>query len=196
MVQRKPGSKKKPEVKPVDREDILKFHIVMKAFGMDYRLDLGKELGVNETELSKEFAEQSAKFAYWGSMKAWSEKYLASIEEKKDVLFAELCEAERTRLGKITDEKDKPIKVTETMVKNGVITDSEYKTYSRIHRKAQLQYSLLKVAVKAFEHRKDMLISIGATNRKEMDSQISILRDESAKIVNKNRRKYKEDDEE
>jgi len=180
-----------PKDKKQQKErDPLLFSVMLPFLHMKKKINLREEIKVNAEDLSKEFAEQSGKYAYWASLEANAEGLVNKLEDERNAMFAVLGEETRATL---KEEQPKP--PTEAQIKNTVNQDESYQQATSTLRKAELQWKLLKVAKKSFEQRANMLISLGATQRKEHASDIEALADKASKIVSHLTDDSDEDDE-
>ena len=118
--------------------------------------NLENELAISETDLNRDFIEQAGKFAWWASL-AESAK---EIEERL-ALNQERVEGEADSRARRKLELD-GVKVTEGSVKSMMKTDEKLMTASLAYNRAKKNAATLKQVVKAFEQRKEMLISLGA----------------------------------
>lgn len=118
--------------------------------------NIEEELAISETDLNRDFIQQPGKFAWWASL-AESAK---EIEEKLEV-YQERVEGEADKRARRQLEVD-GVKVTEGSVKSMIKTDEELMNASLAYNRAKKNAATLKQIVKAFEQRKEMLISLGA----------------------------------
>jgi hypothetical protein len=118
---------------------------------------------IDENELSSEFANQAAVYAYFSSMMNYVEKQMSNMDLKLDQVSARLDEFYRQQL----ERNDK--KYTEAVVKSLVVRDDEYKAAYEASHIAKYDYGVLKSLARALEQRADMLISLGSHLRHEAD---------------------------
>jgi hypothetical protein len=131
--------------------------------GKQVSLDMGRDLQVDEQNLSKEFAEQAARYGY-----------LAVITEmafaKRDELEHEL-DQEKARAYHRLKGGDYLVlfglKPTEDGLKHAVRIDETVVALQSAYLKARHDAGTLYAFKSAFEQRKEMLISLGADQRKE-----------------------------
>lgn len=149
--------------------DFLELEIVLDK-GVRYQASLQDELHIDEADLNQEFVEQPARFAWWA--------VLAKLAEgRRDRLKVSL-ETEYAWLDKKIRQKkmDEGKKATEKSIEMEIKSDPGYQKLTAEFLQAKEQAGVLQVAASAFEQKKDMLISLGAKMRKELDGEISILK--------------------
>jgi len=120
--------------------------------------EVARQLDIS-ADLSSEFSSQSAYFARWAYLHARAQDFVRKLEEQVEVSFYELYNAYRR---KHSDAKENECKAH-------VRTHLGHKKLTRALRAAQFQTDILKVTLRAFEMRRDMLIQLGAQYRSELD---------------------------
>jgi hypothetical protein len=121
------------------------------------------DISMIDTEnLSAEFAQQPALYAYFGMLVGMAEKRVADLDLKKDQAFADADEFYREEFEKAGK------KVTEAVIKNEVHRDEAYIKAYKLHAEAESQLTILKNFLKALDQRAQMLISSGAQTRHEI----------------------------
>lgn len=126
-------------------------------------LDLTDLFRIDETNLTKEFTEQASLYGYFGVLMAKAEHEAAVRDLGKDQEYAVAdldWRAEMEEAGK---------KYTEALIRNTVLSDEEYQRISIQAAEAEFDYKLLKAIVSALQQRAEMLISLGAHIRHELD---------------------------
>lgn len=113
------------------------------------------------SDLGEEFTKQSGYYAYWAFKAARAYDMVRQLEERKDLIFAELYAEYRAKHPKDSKEND---------CKSYVRKHALYKSVSERLRIAQRSADILKAAVRAFEMRRDMLMQLGAQHRAEYSS--------------------------
>lgn len=139
--------------------------------------DLQAELEIDPTELDKELIEQPSKFAWVASLHEHAKDMANQLKSELEELKAELDTEVRIKAA------EEETKVTEAMVKNLVLQDDRYKFANEAYLAANRLANLLGVGREAFNMRANMLISLSANKRMELDTEISSLAD----IVKKKR---------
>lgn len=134
----------------------------------EYASKLKEDLFVNRNDLSEAFAQHAERFAWYATCYELSQDKLARLEAELKRAYAVLDHEARGTLAM------SGVKTTEKMVENTVITDPRYIELQEEVFAAQKQVGLLKAARDAMIHRRDMLISMGATYRAEVRSDPSL----------------------
>jgi len=130
--------------------------------------DILKDLDIRCDDLSEEFSKQAGKFAHWAFL---SERKKAQKDYAK--LRLEVFSAE---LGKELRIRDS-VKQTDKSIENEIKSNSEWKKLNKEHILLKYEESILSVAVEAFNQRCQMLISLGAHARSELEGDIKILKE-------------------
>lgn len=141
-----------------------------------YRARLKEELEIDKNSLSDEFTTQAAKFAWWGVLAELAGGKRDRLKAQLDALHVALDLEIRTEIRKTG------VKKTEGAILSEVKSDVTYRALTVSFLAAKEQAGVLQVATRSFEQRKDMLISLGATLRKERDGEISILAERAKSI--------------
>jgi len=147
--------------------------------GEEYKIDLQDALDINEGDLSGEFRRHAGLFAFYSTAHE-----LALREEKR-------IKAELDRLGAVVDYNARREatmagkKLTETMVKNTVITNPDFVEKQNELFDAEQKTGLMKTAKDAMIHRRDMLVQMGANQRAESSSDLSLKGNSVKNIINK-----------
>lgn len=141
--------------------------------------DLSSDLRISSEDINDAYINHSAKFAYWSVVAAQAkiavDKKKLEVERQdeymKKTLLGELDASVRRKLNQEGE------RVTEARVTAGIYSHSRYqeeqdKLYALQDELLELQgqYSLLYAAKEAMNHRKDMLVSLGAQLRQEGDN--------------------------
>jgi hypothetical protein len=139
--------------------------------------DLEEELAIDDTNVNKEVMEQPARFAWVASLHEWAKDFSAQMKLELQELQSELDL-------KIREEAvAQGLKITEALVLNSINGMDEFKQKQRELADAQRKERLLSVARESFVQRKDMLISLCANRRVEMDSEIMTLKEKALSKV-------------
>jgi len=125
--------------------------------------DIGDIFNIDESNISKEFTQQASLYAFFAALAATAEKKAADADFLKDQEYAQADQASRE------DLEEQSIKYTEAVIKSMVVTDAGYTKRVRNHIIAEYDYRLLKALASALEQRANMLISLGAYLRHELD---------------------------
>lgn len=144
----------------------------------DFSEKLEKDLKFQPENLNQAYIEQASKFAFWATLavqaKSKVDKKKLEIEQQDDfikkMLVGKLDPVVRRQL------EDNSEKVTEAKVTNGIYVHPEYvAACNKLYKlqedlwELQLQWNLLSTAKDALVQRKDMIISLGANLRQELN---------------------------
>ncbi len=137
-----------------------------------YDKNLEEELFVNRGDLSGDYVDHPKRFA-------WFATAVELCTDHEARLKVELGRAEALLDAEVRQEAiEAGVKMTETKVRNTIITRDVYKEIQEDYLQAKLNTGLAKAARDAMIHRKDMLISLGANYRAEGNSDISLKTDQ------------------
>ncbi|NJL54175.1 hypothetical protein HC928_02665 [bacterium] len=134
----------------------------------EYESKLHEDLYVNQSNLAAEYSEHSERFAWYATCYELSIDKLTRLEAELKRAYA-IIDAEKRAEMVMAGQKS-----TEKMVENCVITDERYVALQNEVFEAQRQTGLLKAARDSMMHRRDMLISLGATYRAEVRADMSL----------------------
>lgn len=147
--------------------------ITIAVNGVEKAFDISKLFAVDENDLVKEFSRQAAVYAYFGVAAAEAEHNAARCDFNVDQEYAQADAAAR-------DELDKDgRKYTEAVVKGMVLTDAQYVEIVERALLAKYDHKVLKAITAAMEQRANMLISMGAFIRHEIDQTGMNIRERS-----------------
>ena len=162
------------------------------------QVDLNEDLRIDPMNISADFCEQPAKYAYWATVTAQAkslvERKRLEVEKLEDYL-------KKTLVGELDGEVRRELemngeKITETKVVNGIFVHPKYvetqeKLYSLKEELVDLQqkFAVLDIARDAMNQRKDMLISLGAQLRVEGNNADVFIKDKAAEVVKSSRQK-------
>lgn len=140
----------------------------LRVGDMTFESKLADDLFINRGDLNGEFVRHPERFGFYATCyeiaAAKENQYKVALER----LYAVLDHEKRNGL------KLSGIKATEKMVENEVITDDRYVALQDEHLTAQLDAAVLKSAMYAMQHRKDMLIQLGSAARAEFQADIGL----------------------
>jgi len=131
--------------------------------------DLGDELAIDPTNLDEELINQPTKYAWAATLAEHAKDFAAQKKMELEELKAELDIEVRTQAAK------GETKVTEATVKHMVLQMDSFKEAQQELLAAQKTAQLLTVARDSFSQRANMLISLSANRRVELDGEISAL---------------------
>lgn len=167
--------------------------------GVEYPIDIAGDLEINPTDLESEYCNQAQRYRMYGEL----------AEATKDE--AERCKVELGRLYAVIDERVRtdnvisneaskkagasPVRMTEKMVENCVITNDEYMKKQMEYFAAKRQAGISKVYQDSMQHRLQMLIGIGANYRAEGQADPVLLREAVKDRFRKQQQKDREEQE-
>lgn len=111
-----------------------------------------RDITINQDALDVEWLEQPRLMMRYGRYLAEAELELANAKQALDIKRAELDKNIRMNPSNYDIEK-----VTEAAVSNAILGDAGYKSTVEEFNQCQYEYTMVKNAVKAFEHKKDAL---------------------------------------
>ena len=114
-------------------------------------LNWERDIEIDKHQLDREWVGHPTLFMRYSEASARANREKDEAKEKLDLVYAKVDRHVR---------KTATEKITETMVKNAVMEDPEYKTSLEEYREATYQATVLSSAVKAFDHRKTALESL------------------------------------
>ena len=150
---------------------ITAFPDAIEIDGQMYDTPLEDDLYINEGNLSGEFVRHAQRFAFYATAFELSLRKEKELDFELDRMYAKIDYNVRM------EARNASVKITEKMVENSVITKEEYGEVFDELQQAKKNTGLLKQARDAMIHRRDMLIQLGATQRAERASDISLKTD-------------------
>lgn len=135
---------------------------------MTFESKLEEDLFVNRADLNNEFIRHPERFAFYATCYEIAANKENQYKVALDRLYAILDHEKRGEL------KMAGIKPTEKMVENSVITDDRYTALQNDYIQASRDAAILKTAMQAMQHRRDMLIQLGSAARAEFQADISM----------------------
>ena len=131
-------------------------------------LDITTVVNIDKDNISEEFINQASKYAWYYTL-------LVHARKRKDEakLSLEVKEAELDAIIRKEAVKNS-LKITEAAIQSTIHTLPEYKKTVEILIRMKEEEGILEAVVKAFEQRKDMLISYGSLLKHELNSDITI----------------------
>lgn len=135
-----------------------------------YSPELAEELKIDQNDLDNEFSEQPKKYGWWATLHALSQEKVDQLEQALVVTEAEIDHKFRSE-GSITEYDEEGgetnIKLTEDGMKRAISRNTDVKALKGQIIDAKKNAAVLKGAKDSFDQRKDMLIQLGASSRKE-----------------------------
>ncbi len=136
-----------------------------------------EELGIS-SDLEREFGRQASYYADWAFKHARAASRVRKLEERSELIFSKLYSQHKR------DHRD----AKENDCKAFIRSHQRYKEVMHELRQAQYEADVLKVAVRSFDMRRDMLMQLGAQHRSEYQSSGMSLKaksDRASRIVRK-----------
>ena len=145
----------------------------------DFSEKLEKDLKFTEEHLNTAYIEQASKFAFWATLAVQAK---AKVDKKKLEIDQKEAYIKKTLMGKLDafvrhKLADAGKRITEAQVINEIYVQPEYLTacdelwtLQEELSELQLQSGLLSTAKEAMIQRKDMIISLGANLRQEINN--------------------------
>lgn len=145
--------------------DIMKIHV--KTATGTYDGDLEKELKINADNLSESYTDQAPKYAWWAVLAEQARSIVNNLENQIKDKETYLSEVLPKELGVKIRKEYKFQTLSDKELVSKIMTHPEYTenlqqlyTLRSKYVNANLNASILESAKQAFEHRKDMLLSL------------------------------------
>lgn len=135
--------------------------ITVKMGSKEYNFNLHEQLDINKDDIDRELTEQPGKFAWFGVLAEMA--YNKSLRKEDAIEVAE-AEADRKIRRRYAKKGEKP---PEKQIEKMIRRDEKVRMAKREFFDAKRDASVLFVAKKAFEQRKDMLASVTVNLRKQ-----------------------------
>lgn len=165
----------------IELDDLHTSVTIKLANGNLHTFNVEEEIAIDKDDLNQNYIEQPGKYAWWGMV---AEVAKVNVEEAKAKLEQVEAEAdERVR----SDLDMEGIKITESLVTRNIKKDKEYKEAQYDYFKAKKNAGILDKVLKAFDHRLDVLVNLGASMRKEYNNAELTVKKEVAKKVMKSK---------
>jgi len=133
-----------------------------------YRGNYMEDLRISEGNINEVLKTQPERFAFWSQMeflaRMIAEKWKMELERTEAQVYLQFREEASLNGEKITE------KTLEAKMRLSPEIDSVRQRYLQ----AKLQYERLRAVAEAFRQRKDMIMSLAANLREEMDSSLSL----------------------
>jgi len=180
---------------PDDSKDFSKFSDSITTHDETHSNPIAEDTLINTADLEWEFQNQPSKYAWWAFLAEHAKSEVEQFKNELSILYAQL-DAEVRNQARMDEEdsrrnKQKPIRMTETMVENMVKTNPVYQELMESLIEAKKNAGLAAAGRSAMDHRRDMLIQIGANYRTEGQADPVILK-EAAREKARERAKKKE----
>jgi hypothetical protein len=140
-----------------------------------------EDVRINPADLEYEFESHPEKYAWWAFLAEHAKADVEMLKNNIAILYAQLDFAVRDKARQeeetATSAKRKPIKYTEKMVESEVITNKEYREAQTRLLNSKKMAGLAAAGRAAMDHRRDMLLQIGANYRVEGQADPVILKE-------------------
>lgn len=178
------GNFMKADAKRRKSDEILIGKQIIGSDGYEEKRVLKDDLLI--TDLEQACLEQSILFSWWAISSALAKSEAARSDERLESKKSSLFLKYKKQFGENS-------KVTITEIEHNIKNDPEYREIVKDSLNKKYISDLFKVAVDAFSHRKDMLVTISANTRTELSSGIRMankeLIDKTEKKMSKKERK-------
>lgn len=119
---------------------------------------------IHEMELDRSYRELPARMAYWGGRYADAYEAFRRAENNRELVFAQVCMELREQM------RDNGLKPTDTAVKEATLRDPRVQDAIMEEIDAEASKERMRAACEAMRTKKDMLVSLGAHVRAQMDA--------------------------
>jgi len=129
--------------------------------GKDYEVDLNEALAFDEHSLNKAYTEQASLYAWWAAARAIAIKYKEKLKKQLNLRRSNLMIQFRK------ESEEKILKWTLSDIEARILADTDYDLTAEKVIEAEHNVDLLTAVCEALEHRREMLVSLGANVRTE-----------------------------
>jgi len=148
---------------PIPDKELLKLRV--KA-GKEYDVDLNEMLVLDENNLKSAYQDQGSLFAWWKAARAIARRYRSQLNKKLNERRSALTKDLRS------ESDEKLLKWTLSDIEARILLDDQYKLLGDKLIDADYHQDLLDAVIGALDHRKEMLISLGAQVRQEINQNL------------------------
>jgi hypothetical protein len=135
--------------------------------GTQYDNTFNDDIRIERTDLDTEFSTQAEKYAYYAFLAEMAEHIYELGKAELEQLYAKV-DFQKRQAADAVKSANPQFKYTEKMCENEVLTDGAYVLKRKEVLEAKLLAGQLKVCSMAFAQRREMLISLGASQRNQM----------------------------
>lgn len=146
-------------------EDLVPAYVVNDK---EYANNLAKDLFINRTDLTGEFARHAERYAFYSTCYELASARVEILQANLERLYAKLDSEKR---GEFSGSGQK---VTEKVIEGAVLQDTRYVDFLGKLLEAKEACGVLKAAMTSMQHRKDMLIQLGSAARAEMQADLVV----------------------
>lgn len=164
-----------------DTKDFSGFADSITTNGEEHPNPIAVDTQINTADLEWEFQNHPNKYAWWAFLAEHAKAEVEQLKNELNILYAQL-DAKARNQARMDEEdarknKQKPVRLTEKMVENVVITSPEYQDKMQELIEAKKNAGLAAAGKSAMDHRRDMLLQIGANYRTEGQADPVILKE-------------------
>ena len=142
---------------------------------------IDEDVRINPVDLDYEFQTHPEKYAWWAFLAEHAKAEVDMMKNRLAVLYAQLDfnvrDKARREDEQAKEQKRKPIKYTEKMVESEVLTSQEYQEAQLALLQARKTAGLATAGRMSMDHRRDMLLQLGANYRTEGAADPVILKE-------------------
>ncbi len=143
-------------------------NIELRIGNQVYRGNYMDDLKVSESDINEVLKTQPERFVFWAQMEFLArmivEKWKMELEKTEAQVYLQFREEAASHGEKVTE------KTLEAKLRLSPTIDAVRQRYLQ----ARLQYERLKAVTEAFRQRKDMIMSLAANLREEMDTSLTL----------------------
>ena len=143
--------------------------ILIKLEDKDYQTNWQEEVKIARETIDQNMIEQSSLYGWYGVLAAMMDDVVGNKKLDLAVLEAELYDEHKKKALETPGAK-----VTEGAIDSKIKQDERFIAATLDVLTARKNKNVFDAIVRSFEHRKEMLINLGAKYRKEMDGDIVI----------------------
>lgn len=129
----------------------------------DVQINVGDLLNVDVDDLSNEYAQQASVYAWIANLVAEADYALSSAKHARELEYAQAYEYYR---GELSASGGKP---TEATIGAAITMDDAYSSSRNRELECERTYKMLRALLDALKMRADMLVSLGAHLRAELN---------------------------
>jgi len=143
--------------------------ILVKLEDKDYQTNWQEEVKIARETIDQNMTEQASIYGWYGVLAAMLDKVMGRKKLDLSVLEAQLYDSYKKEALETPGAKS-----TDTAIYSKVKQDEGFIAATLDLLEAKKNKGIFDAIVRSFEHRKEMLINLGAKYRKEMDGDIVI----------------------
>ena len=164
-----------------EQTDIL--NIKLKLGGKTYQSKLYKELSIG-SNINEDIIKQPGTFAWYAVLMSLAKKFFDEKKSEKKQTYAKLDKFYRGEEGRLD-------RITDKSVDQAIERDKKYIASCQEVIEAEFNYNLMYSAVESFKQKKDMLVTLASNMRAEYGSNMTILTNETKKVIKDGKSKNK-----